>query len=272
MNNNNDNDSKKWGYKETGKKLGSRIDVQNNFGENDIDAWMLKLIKIEGNEKILDLGCGDGKQISAFGKKLGKGGKIVGCDISEELIEKAKESAVKSNIEVSLLVHDMDQSFPFKDGEFDLFVSFFSIYYSKNPSKLMQEIKRLLKEGGRLFIAGPTPDNTKDFWDLHVKVTGRDIPQVCLDRRARLNDIFIPLVKENFKNVKIDIFKNIIHFPSVGDVIKYYSSSLLLEESSRNEEEKKMFLNKMEKEVKQIIEKDGVFDMEKVVYGIIAFK
>jgi len=41
------------------------------------------------------LGCGDGKQILAFGKKLNKGVEITGCDISKELIEKAEEAAKK---------------------------------------------------------------------------------------------------------------------------------------------------------------------------------
>jgi len=272
MNKNMNKNLKKWGYEETGKKLGSRIDIHKNFAEKDIDAWTLGMVKINGNEKILDLGCGDGKQVMAFGKKLTEGGKIVGCDISNELLEKARKSAKKNSINASFLLHDIDRPFPFKDGEFDIVSSFFSIYYAKNPLNVMLEIKRLLKEGGRLFVAGPTPNNTREFWELHSKIINRKIPQVCLDRRARIHDVFLPLIRKYFKNTKISIFKNIIHFPSYEELIRYYSSSLLLEESSEDKEEKKMFLDKMKKEAGKIIKKNGVFDMEKEVYGILAFK
>lgn len=272
MNKNRNENLKRWGYKESSKKLHSRINIHQNFSEKDIDAWMLEIIKIKGDERILDLGCGDGKQIIAFGKKLTKGGKVVGCDISGELLEKAKETAEINNINASFLLHDIDQPFPFKDGEFDIISSFFSIYYAKNPLKVMFEIKRLLNKEGRLFVAGPTPNNTKDFWELHSKIINKKIPQICLERRARIHDIFIPLIKKYFRNTEIKIFKNIIHFPNSEELIKYYSSSLLFEESSKDEEEKKIFLDKMKKETEKVIEKDGVFDMEKEVYGILAYK
>lgn len=263
---------KKWGYKENSKKLYSRINIHKNFSEKDIDIWMLEIIKIKGNERILDLGCGDGKQILAFGNKLIKGGEIVGYDISNELLEKAKETAKKNNISASFLLHDMDQPFPCKSQEFDIISSVFSIYYVKNPLKVILEIKRLLNKEGRLFIAGPTPNNTRDFWQLHSKIINEEIPQVCLERRARIHNIFIPLVRKYFRNTKISIFKNVIHFPNSEELLKHYSSSLLLEESSRNEEERKIFLDKMKKEVEKIIERDGVFDMKKEVYGILAYK
>lgn len=263
---------KKWGYKENNKKLYSRINIHKNFSEKDIDAWMLEIVKIKGNERILDLGCGDGKQIAAFGKKLTKEGEIVGCDISNELLEKAKETAKENNINASFLLHDIDQPFSCKSEEFDLISSVFSIYYVKSPLEVILEIKRLLNKEGRLFIAGPAPNNTRDFWELHSKIINKKIPQICLERRARIHNIFIPLIKKYFRNIKINIFKNVIHFPNSEELLEYYSSSLLLEESSRNEKEKKIFLDKMKKEVEKLIERDGIFDMKKEVYGILAHK
>jgi len=263
---------KKWGYKENSKKLYSRINVHKNFSEKDIDVWMLGIVKIKGDERILDLGCGDGKQIIAFGKKLTKGGEIIGCDISNELLKRAKEKARENNVNASFLLHDINQPFSFKDEEFDLVSSLFSIYYIKNPIKVILEIKRLLNKKGKLFIAGPTSNNAKDFWELHSKITNKKIPQICLERRARIHNTFIPLVRKYFRNTEIDIFKNIVHFPSSDELVKYYSSSLLLEESSRNREEKKIFLDKMKREIEKFIERDGVFDIKKEVYGILAYK
>ncbi|PIR72402.1 MAG: hypothetical protein COU42_01485 [Candidatus Nealsonbacteria bacterium CG10_big_fil_rev_8_21_14_0_10_36_24] len=263
---------KKWGYKENSKKLYSRTNVHKNFSEKDIDVWMLGIVKIKGDERILDLGCGDGKQIIAFGKKLTKGGKIIGCDISNELLKKAEEKAKENNINASFLLHDINQPFSFKDEEFDFISSLFSIYYVKNPLKVILEIKRLLNKKGKLFIAGPTPNNARDFWELHSKITNKKIPQVSLERGTRIHNTFIPLIRKYFRNTEIDIFKNIVHFPSSEELLKYYSSSLLLEESSKNREEKKIFLDKMKREVEKFIERNGAFDIKKEVYGILAYK
>ncbi len=272
MNKNESKNLDKWGYKEDNKKLSERIDVHKRFSEKDIDAWMLKIIRIKGNEKILDIGCGDGKQILAFGKKLNLDGRIIGCDISKNLLDKAKKIAKKNKINASFLLHDINEPFRFKDKEFDFILAAFSIYYAKYPEKLILEIKRLLKKGGRLFIVGPTPNNTKDFWKFHSKIINKKIPQISLRRRARIHDIFIPLIKKHFRNIKIDIFKNTIHFPNFNEVLKYHSASLLFVESIKHEKEKKIFLNKMKKEIEKNIKKKGVFDIKKEVYGILAYK
>jgi len=265
-------DLERWGYKESGKNLNSRITTHKNFAEKDIDAWVSKLINIRGGEKILDLGCGDGKQVLAFGKQLDRSGEIVGCDISKELLKKAKVTARENKINATFLLQSMDRPFAYEDEEFDLISSFFSIYYVKNPIKVIFEIKRLLKKGGRLFIVGPTPNNAKAFWNLHSKIVNKKIPQIALSRRARIHDIFIPLIKKYFKNVKISIFKNAIHFPNSEELIKYYSSSLLFEESSRSDKKKEFFLDNMKKEVEKTIKRNGVFDIMKEVYGISAYK
>jgi len=49
-------------YQETTSDLLKRIDIHNKYGGRNIDEWMLDLLKHQKGDKILDVGCGAGKQ------------------------------------------------------------------------------------------------------------------------------------------------------------------------------------------------------------------
>jgi len=49
-------------YQETSSDLMTRINIHDAFGARDIDKWMLKVLPLEQNMAILDIGCGAGKQ------------------------------------------------------------------------------------------------------------------------------------------------------------------------------------------------------------------
>ena len=52
-------------YKETTNDLLTRIDIHNKYGGRDIDQWMLEVLDLKPGMKILDVGCGGGKQLMA---------------------------------------------------------------------------------------------------------------------------------------------------------------------------------------------------------------
>ena len=53
-------------FQETTDDLLKRIDIHNRFGTRDIDAWMLDILNLQPEMKILDVGCGAGKQCFSF--------------------------------------------------------------------------------------------------------------------------------------------------------------------------------------------------------------
>ncbi len=65
----------KFDYRETTEDLQTRIDIHKQFGSRDIDAWMLDTLKLEKGLRILDVGCGSGKQCVAFYNALGRRGR-----------------------------------------------------------------------------------------------------------------------------------------------------------------------------------------------------
>ena len=69
-------------YQETTNDLATRIDIHTKFGGRDIDTWMLDLIQLQPGMKILDVGCGAGKQCFSYHKHLKGNADITGGDVS----------------------------------------------------------------------------------------------------------------------------------------------------------------------------------------------
>ncbi len=260
-------------YDETDKKLGSRINLHDTLAEKDIDPWILEIVKVKPGEKVLDVGCGNGKQVLSFGGVMKNQGGIIATDIAQDLLDEAKERTEEKGItNVKFMNHSMDDAYPFEDEEFDLINSCFAIYYVTDAKKLIKVFVRLLKKKGRVFIAGPTPNNTEEFWKLHEKVIGKPIDKKALIRRARIHEEFILLVKRYFSDVKVEVFENAMHFKTTEQLMDYYMSSLLFKEAYSSDEEKEKIIMRMKEEVDKVIEEKGEYVINKEVYGIIGYK
>ncbi|MFQ5944468.1 MAG: class I SAM-dependent methyltransferase, partial [Anaerolineales bacterium] len=163
-------------YQETHKDLQTRIDIHGQFGSRDIDAWMLEVLKPERGIRILDVGCGSGKQLAAFHQYLDGEASIVGGDISAELLNEARVLATELGESVQIVELDFNRKFDFPDDQFDLVSCCFAIYYSSDIPLTIGEMWRVLKPGGRLFTTGPLPENKQLFYDVIRMATGVEIP------------------------------------------------------------------------------------------------
>lgn len=113
-----------------------------------------KLLKRSGASKILDLGCGAGRHTIYFARR---GFEVYGFDASRTAIERAKELLKSENLNADLMVWDMTKTLPYEDAFFDAVLALRVIHhtYVKNIRKVAQEISRVLKKGGYLFLQVP---------------------------------------------------------------------------------------------------------------------
>ena len=100
---------------------------------------------------ILDYGCGIGQSLQKVIKFHPK--KIVGIDISEVSIQKAKDSIQKSNSNVELLVDNCEKT-KFSDNTFDIIYGA-GILHHLDISLCLKELHRVLKPGGRFLFIEP---------------------------------------------------------------------------------------------------------------------
>ncbi len=100
--------------------------------------------------KVLDIGTGPGT-IPLNLKKLYPEVHFIGMDISSGMIHTAQKHARKMDLALPLTVGD-GESLPFGAGKIDCIISLFAMHHMDHPKKLLQEIDRVLKPGGRLLI------------------------------------------------------------------------------------------------------------------------
>lgn len=112
---------------------------------------MLSEIDIEGNAKILDVGCGPGEMVKDLVKFNRK---IYGIDIADEMVKIAKErisNEFKNSSNVILSQGDIE-NLQFENNFFDIIICSGVVEYLKDDITWLQEIKRTLKINGYLII------------------------------------------------------------------------------------------------------------------------
>jgi tRNA (uracil-5-)-methyltransferase TRM9 len=128
------------------KKVWDKIaEGWNNFRQRP-EKKAIELSKLWKKGKILDVGCGNCRNLKPF-VKLDK----YGIDFSDNMIEEAKKFTKKNNFKVNLKVGNV-KKLPFKDKQFDYVLSLAMLHHLKDPEKGVKEINRVLKVGGQSYI------------------------------------------------------------------------------------------------------------------------
>jgi len=264
-------------FKEQVDSLETRIKIHDKYGSKNIDQWMIDNLNLNKKKSILDLGCGDGKQIFAIYSHLKKKNikkifKIIGMDEHKKLVKNANFKIQNKNIKFK--VGNFDKKLPFKSNSFDLVISCFAIYYASNINNTLIEIKRVLKKNGQLFFVGPMPNNKFEFNEIVEKAASKKIPKLI--GSSRFSSEIFQKVYEKFDRAKIDVFKNELVFDSHIPFYDYTKSAL---EKKRGVYanffkgmSQKMILKKIENLMKSRFLKQGKLKMTKLVGGITAFK
>ena len=257
-------------FEENTSTLTARIEAHKKYAKLEINDWILDFMDLQQEEKVLDIGCGTGKQIIPYKKRVGVKGIAVGTDISEDLIKEAQKGAKDENLEIKFVVHDANNAFNFPDNSFDAISCCFAIYYLKDIEKTLMDLKRLLKPGGRIFLAGPTPENAKLLHALHKKITKKPLPY--MPGVSRFMSEVLSIVQKHFQNVKVERLQNPMNFQDANSFLDYYTSTGLFINSSKDEIQKNQYKEQIKKEVEKIIRKQGSINIVKEVGGILAYK
>jgi ubiquinone/menaquinone biosynthesis C-methylase UbiE len=105
-------------------------------------AWTLDLAELAGDERVLDVGCGNGLHLGELARRAHRG-EVHGMDFSPGMLEAARSNAPSA----SLLVGDA-QRLPFVDGSFDRVLAMHMLYHVPDRDLALSEIRRALRPGG----------------------------------------------------------------------------------------------------------------------------
>ena len=162
------------------------------------------LANIKEGETVMDLGCGKGFDCRLASKKVGPKGKVVGIDMTKEMIDKAIEVTKKEkypNIEYELSrIEDLENFDKFK-SKFDLVISNCVFNLSPEKEKVIKGVYYVLKDGGRLIFTDPValkpiPDEIKKDMKSYTS---------CMANASSIDDLNNLLKNAGFKDVKIEV-------------------------------------------------------------------
>ncbi|KUK44115.1 MAG: methyltransferase domain-containing protein [Methanothrix sp.] len=140
---------------------------------------LLRKIEIEGCERVLDIGCGDGK-VTAKIADLVPRGSVLGIDSSREMVRFAIEKfPPESHPNLRFVEADArDLSF---DEEFDLVVSFAALHWIEDHGPVLRGIRRALRPGGRTFLQFGGRGNAAAPLKIADEMTGEERWRSCFE-------------------------------------------------------------------------------------------
>jgi arsenite methyltransferase len=157
------------------------------------------LASLKEGETVLDLGSGPGLDCFLAADKVGKNGKVIGIDMTPEMLEKARSNAEKgnySNVEFRL---GEIENLPVADNSVDVVISNCVINLSPDKRSVFRETFRVLKPGGRIMVSDVVlskelPDFIKDSVDAYVG---------CISGAITRDEYLKTIADAGFKNAGI---------------------------------------------------------------------
>lgn len=159
----------------------------------------IALASLKAGETVLDMGSGAGFDCFLAAKKVGASGKVIGVDMTPEMIDKAMKNAVKGGyINVEFRLGEIE-NLPVDDNSVDVIISNCVINLVPNKARAFKQAWRVLKPGGRLMVSDVVllkslPASVQNSVEAYIG---------CLSGAVSKGDYLQAIAEAGFKNINV---------------------------------------------------------------------
>ena len=155
---------------------------------------------VQEAETVVDLGSGAGIDVFLSANKVGGSGKVIGIDMTDEMLEKARKNAKENGYtNVEFRKGDIEKRVPVDDNSIDLVISNCVINLTTDKVSTFKEIYRILKQGqGRMVISDLVTDK-------EVQTDSIDLEKwcSCIDGALTKENYIESIKKAGFTNIEV---------------------------------------------------------------------
>lgn len=138
-------------------RLEERFKAWREYHDPDMLSLILQAVAEEPVSQVLEVGCGDGRFSEQLRDELGA--RVVAFDFSPGM---AAQAALRG---LDVQIGDI-QLMPWPDGQFDVVVANWMLYHVPDLDRGLDEIRRVLRPGGRLIASTMSTTHMREMWDL----------------------------------------------------------------------------------------------------------
>ena len=164
-------------------------------------------VDAEPGESVLDLGCGAGLDLFLYAQKVGPTGRLYGLDLAEPMLEKARTNLRTLGVDNVQWLHAPADAIPLPDNSVDLVTANGIYNLSPDKDRVMREVARVLRPGGRtifaeIVLSSELPQEARRELNDWFRCIGGALVEQELLERLRRNGLSRPRVLWSGRNAR----------------------------------------------------------------------